>query len=150
MGFLKKRLSKFRKKHLNVEDWCGWRQVKSNSGFIKSSFSSLNFKPGNKQVPDDFACWLNQQGLSEQSLPAYIKKARKLLWAYLFMGLISLSYNIYIIHLSKLLAIYLLFITALVFAYALRQWKQWVLVSTHRTRCSFKFMFQFTLGGVVG
>jgi len=150
MGFLKKGLARFRRKHFNVEDWCGWNQVKSNSGFIKSSFSSLNFKPKNEQIPDDFACWMKQQGLSKQSLPAYIKKARRLIWAYLLIGFLSLSYNIYIIHLSKLLAIYLLFITTLVFAYALRQWKQWVLVASRRTRCSFKFMFQFTLGGVVG
>ena len=67
-------------------------QVKSNSDFIKSSYSSVNFKHKNEPIPKDFACWMKQQGISEKSLPAYIKKARNLLWAYLFIGLISLSY----------------------------------------------------------
>ena len=147
MGFLRDKLGGFRRKHLNVEDWIGWSQVQHNADQIKKACEGADFRIKKEKSYDDFSTWMRSQSLTEDELPLFIKKTKRLLWAFLIFGSILCLYAMYlfVVH-DKVLGIYTVLMSLLLLANALRQWKMWVLVSMKQGKCSFKKMVQFTLG----
>lgn len=147
MGFLKDKLVNARRKHLNVEDWMGWSQVKQNAEQIKKASEGVDFRIKKEKSYDDFSTWMRSLSLTEKDLPAFLSKAKKVALAFLGFGVALFIYSAYlfIVH-DKILGIYTVLMSFLLLAHALKQWKLWVLVSMKQGKCSFKKMVQFTLG----
>lgn len=145
MGFLRHKIGRFRKKHLNVEDWVGWDQVKYNAEQIKSMCEDVDFKPKREKTYDDFDTWMRSLSMTDKDLPAYLKRTKISLLIYAGVGTLLLIYSLYLFfHVHFLLGFYTLLISLLLLANALLQWKQWVLVSIRRGRCSFRNLIKHT------